>query len=142
MSKRPNRVALIYLSVVFIAGSLLGAAAHSFYAVTTAEGETSPVARYRERFGAKLKQDLNLTAEQVEKVDTILEDIGNRYQEIQREIEADIRNEMQPHIETLRAERIERTMAILDTEQKIKYELLLEERRRRREEKRKAEGCH
>lgn len=141
MNRQPKRVALVYLALVFLAGSLLGAAAHSFYVIRTAEGEISPVAKYRQRLGAKLKRDLDLRPQQVEKLDAILEDIGNRYQEVQREIEADIRDEMEPHIDALRAERRERTMAILDAEQKAKYALILEERRRRREEKRKAEGC-
>ena len=139
MNGQPRRTALIYLALVFIAGALLGAAAHRFYDVQGASAafdSSAPSPRgYRERLIMELTRDLSLRPGQIEKVHVILDDIGHRYHEV-REV-------IKPEIEVLRAERTERIMALLDTQQRATYQQIRDQRERQKEQRKKeGKGCH
>ena len=60
----------------------------------------------------------------------IYDDVGEQYHVLREKID--------PEVKELRAQRAERIMALLDDEQKTKYQELLAERERKRAEK----GCN
>lgn len=135
MTGQPRKVAALYLGLVFAAGSVLGAAAHRFYAVQTADARVSQPARksskeYRAELVACLRDEIKLTQEQATEVSAIYDDIGDQYHAVRRTID--------PEVKALRAQRADRIMALLDDEQKMKYQEILAERERKRAEK----GCN
>ena len=135
MNAQPKKVAALYLGLVFVAGSVLGAAAHRFYAVQTADARVSQPTRKsskdrRAELVACLRDEINLTQEQAQQVSAIYDDIGDQYHALKETID--------PEVKALRAQRADRIMALLDDEQKLKYQEILAERERKRAEK----GCN
>lgn len=134
MTNQPKRLALLYLALVFLAGSVLGAALHRFYATEFASAEVRPAPSpqdYRQHLILKLTKDLNLKQEQVTQLDPILDEIDRQYNQYREEIE--------PGFDAIRAERARRIMAILDADQKVKYQTILDKRKTQRDAKRKLE---
>ncbi|MDA1314535.1 MAG: hypothetical protein O2968_14440 [Acidobacteria bacterium] len=132
MNGRSKRTVAIYLGLVFVAGSILGAAAHRFYAVQSADAGVATTRRtseeYRKELMVCLRTELKLTPEQVIEVDRIYDDIGGRYKEVRKVID--------PEVKALRVERTERIMSLLDDQQKVQYQQILDERERKRQEER------
>ncbi len=135
MNGQPKKIAALYLGLVFVAGSVLGAVAHRFYAVQTADARVStPTRKSSEERRAEivscLRDQIKLTQEQAAEVSAIYDDVGEQYHAIRKTID--------PEVKGLRAQRADRIMALLDDEQKIKYQEILAERERKRAEK----GCN
>jgi len=135
MNGQPKKIAALYLGLVFVADSVLGAAAHRFYAVQTADARVSQPARKsskerRAELVTCLRDQIKLTQEQAAEVSAIYDDVGEQYHEVRQTID--------PEVKALRAQRAERIMGLLDDEQKIKYKEILAERERKRAEK----GCN
>ena len=133
MNGQPKKIAALYLSLVFAAGSILGAAAHRFYAVQSADARVTTTrktsAEYRKELMVCLRTELKLTPQQSEKVSGIYDDVGKQYKEVRKTID--------PEVKALRVDRTERIMGLLNDEQKVKYQEILDERER----KRKRKGC-
>lgn len=138
MNGQPKKVAALYLGLVFVAGSILGAAAHRFYAVQSADARVTTTRKtskeYREELMVVLRTELKLTSEQVEEVDRIYDDVGERYKEVRKTID--------PEVKQLRVERTERIMGLLDDQQKVKYQEILDERERKRQERKSKSSSH
>lgn len=135
MNGQPKKIAALYLGLVFVAGSVLGVAAHRFYAVQTADARVSQPEKKsskerRAEIVSCLRDQINLTQEQATAVSAIYDDVGEQYHVLREKID--------PEVKELRAQRAERIMALLDDEQKTKYQELLAERERKRAEK----GCN
>ena len=133
MNGQPKKIAALYLSLVFAAGSILGAAAHRFYAVQSADARVTTTrktsAEYRNELMVCLRTELKLTPQQSEKVSRIYDDVGKQYKEVCKTID--------PEVKALRVDRTERIMGLLNDAQKVKYQEILDERER----KRKRKGC-
>lgn len=118
--------AALSLAVVFAAGAVLGFAANRFYlgALGPHPSSLSP-AEYRAHLLEQLTDDLELDPDQQLQIESILDEIGERFRSVWEAI--------MPELEAIRAERADRIMSVLDRVQQAKYEKILEERRRRRE---------
>ena len=131
MNGQSKKTVAIYLGLVFAAGSILGVAAHRFYAVQSADARVTTTTRktseeYRKELMVCLRTELKLSPEQVLEVDRIYDDIGERYKEVRKVID--------PDVKALRVERTERIMSLLDDQQKVKYQQILDDRERKRQE--------
>ena len=138
MNGQSKKTVAIYLGLVFAAGSILGVAAHRFYAVQSADARVTQPRKtseeYRKELMVCLRNELKLSPEQVLEVDRIYDDIGERYKEVRKVID--------PDVKALRVERTERIMSLLDDQQKVKYQQILDNReRKRQEEKSKSEAA-
>jgi Spy/CpxP family protein refolding chaperone len=135
MTNQPKRLALLYLGLVFVAGTLLGAALDHFYTMEFASAEMRPAVTspedHRQHLISKFTKDLDLRPEQVAQLNPILEDIDRQYSQYREDIE--------PGFDAIRAERARRVMAILDPGQQVKYQQILDARKSRREANRKLE---
>ena len=129
MTAESKRTAAFYLTVVFVAGAVLGFATSQFYAAHTAEANNEPstAAQYRANLVSELDADLALDDDQVSEILLILDEIGERYYQV--------RDAMEPEFEAIRQERAERIMELLSRGQRLKYQEILDERRRRQVEK-------
>lgn len=134
MNSPSRRKAALYLALVFTAGAAFGVAVDQFYSaqVTRASNRRPTPSEFRQRIIDDLARDLGLDAAQKTQVTQVYDDIGDRYREV--------RNEMEPRFDAIRAQRAERIMAVLNPEQQAKYQALLAERRRKREQR--ASGRH
>jgi hypothetical protein len=120
--------------LVFLAGTVLGAAAYRFYATEFASAEirSAPAPQdYRQNLVSKLTRELTLRPEQVAQLDPILDAIDTQYNQYREAIE--------PGFDAIRGERARRIMAILDADQKVAYQNLLDRRKTQRDAKRKLE---
>lgn len=124
---KSKKTAALYITLVFLAGSVFGFAATQFYSANIAQannGRLSP-SSYRTRLLQKLTADLTLNEDQNAKIEIILDEVGVRFHSV--------RDAMEPEFEAIRSEREARTMAVLDEAQRVKYEQILEERWKKRE---------
>ena len=138
MSNRPQKLAVLYLGLVFLAGAVVGIAGYRFYAVNTAEANLQmrqPTPQeYRKHMVSKLQTELKLTPEQTASIQEIYDYIGDRWIEV--------RDAMEPEFEAMRKERAERIMAILNPEQQQRYRAILAEKLRQREAAKAAGTCY
>ncbi len=88
-----------------------------------------------EQYLEMLKERLNLTAEQEEKLKTVFEEQRKKMQQAREEAGGDF-SAMRETISKLRAETDEKVTAVLDDQQKKEYEKLQEELRSQMEERR------
>lgn len=130
---RPNQIAALYLSLVFVAGGAFGFAANEFYSTKIAEakapGKVTTAHEYRLKLIQDLDRDLALDDDQVSEIMLILDDVGERYHAV--------RDAMEPEFEAIRQERADRISAVLTPDQREVYGKIVEERKRRREEKKR-----
>lgn len=126
---KPTRMAAVYLAVVFVAGGLFGFVAHGLYSQkgTRAENRPSNPREFRQRYVTRLHRDLSLTPEQLTQVTAILDETGERFQEL--------RERMSPEFDIIRQQQRARIMALLSPEQQGKYQKMLEEWRRQHEQR-------
>jgi len=128
-TKPMNRKAIGLVLLVFVLGVGLGAlGAYVFGArVWSARPEVRTQSGRRARMVGQLTQELSLTAEQQQQLDTILADIQVKYAELHKQIA--------PQTEQVRQEGRQRIRAILTPKQLPKYEEFLrrldEERKKR-----------
>ncbi len=129
---RSNRKAFLLVLVVFLLGIALGSLG-TYLLGGRVWGARHEVQNYRDkraRFLGRLTQELSLTAEQRKQVETILADIGAKFQALHEQIA--------PQSEKLRQEGREQIRAILTPEQRPKFEkfmLQLDEERKKRSQR-------
>ena len=112
--------AALWLAAVFVAGTVLGAAATRFHSAHW-DGRGRPTGlEYRSRALNSLTESLGLDARQQEQVETILDELGERFRLVREAIE--------PEMDAIRTEGDERIMALLDARQRAEYEVMLVER--------------
>ena len=107
----------VVLLVVFVLGSVTGAALTGLYRSRT--GGAGPEARERamhERF-EKMRTELNLTDQQTTSVRTILDETRNEYRAL--------RTELRPRFEEPRMKARTRIRALLTPEQQQKFDALV-----------------
>lgn len=138
MTRRPKRIATLYLGVVFAAGAVLGVAAYRFYAVNIAKADfqAAPLSpqEYRAQAVSKLERELGLSPEQTVELQKVYDYIGERWH--------DVRDAMETELEAMRKERADRIMGMLTPEQQEKYRAILEEKRRKREAAKASGSCY
>jgi Spy/CpxP family protein refolding chaperone len=102
----------LVLVVVFVLGSVTGAAITGFYHAMAHNTHTES----RDRM-AKLRRDLNLTDEQMKSVSTILDDTRNEYKQL--------RTELKPRFDEPRQKARSKIRALLTPEQQQKFDAMV-----------------
>jgi hypothetical protein len=120
----------LYLTLVFLGGSAAGAFGHRLYMLTSVKAEPRPDPQeYRRRYVAEMRSRLNLTDEQLSKLNVILDASRQRFRELSE------RN--RPSVKAIQDEQAAQVREILIDSQKPEYEKMREERERRRQERQK-----
>ena len=132
MSPQPRRIAAAYTALIFLAGAAVGVAGHRFYAANVAQAESPPqtATQWRQQYTEKLRTELDLSAEQVARVQATLEEMGARW--------CALWQTMEPEFNALRQESDSRISGLLQPEQKARYHGIVaerDERHRQRSEK-------
>ncbi len=132
--KRSNLSLILYLSLVFISGLLVGGLGYRLYtteatakAVVTKDRRPTPD-EWRARYVNTMTERLALSDDQVLQLNVILDEVKVEYEALEKEAHDAYR----PKRRMIRDEQISKTMAILTPEQLVDYEKLRAERSERR----------
>lgn len=115
--------AKLVVLAIFVLGFAAGALSMNLYGKMTSRSG----GRWDPRMGAleKMNQRLNLTPEQQQQVEVILEETFERY--------GDIKKDIAPRFNTVRQQSRDRMRTVLTPEQLLKYEEMVQESDKRRE---------
>jgi Spy/CpxP family protein refolding chaperone len=114
----------LYLFVVFVSGAVLGALGYRLYSPPTAKSapKLSPE-EWRRQNIEEMRQKLNLTPDQLQKINTIYDGTHSRF-----EAAHETHNQ---EVKQIREEHVGKIRALLTPEQLPKYEQLRAEREQR-----------
>ena len=116
----------LYLFVVFVSGSVLGALGYRLYSPPTTKSNAAPKLtpeEWRRQNIEEMRQKLNLTPDQVQKVDTVYDETHSRF-----EAAHNTHNQV---VKQIREDHVSKIRALLTPEQLPKYEQLRAEREQR-----------
>ena len=132
--KRSNLTLLLYLSMVFASGLLVGSLGYRLYnaettakAVVTEDKRPGP-AEWRARYVSAMTKRLQLSDEQLVQLNAILDESKVKYDALEKEAHDSYR----PQRRKVREDQIAKTIMILTPEQQVEYEKLREERAEKR----------
>jgi len=114
-----------YVALVFVSGMALGAFAHRLYMVSTVSARPNPE-EFRKRAIAEYKSRLNLTDDQVSRLNMIMDETRARIDET--------RQKMHPAYQKIREEQQEKFRGMLNPEQQVEYDKMRKEREARQKQ--------
>lgn len=124
--KRWNAPIALYLFLVFVSGSVVGALAYRTYNPPTARSSAPPKLspeEFRRQYLEEMRTRVGMSPDQVKKLDEILDETRSRFRES--------RDKHDQEIKTIREEQFAKVRAILTPEQLPKYEQVRSERDQR-----------
>jgi hypothetical protein len=120
---RPNASIALYLSLVFLSGILLGGVGWGLYSSRSGgKGDPCSPEAVRDRYREDLRSRLQLTSDQLAKLDGILEATHERFRAM--------RDKYRPEVKAIQTEQADSIRAMLDDRQRAEYEKLRQERER------------
>ena len=130
MSLTHPRIAL-YAALIFGSGALLGGFSHRLYTATTVANATVPkgAASFKARYIEESQRRLNLNEGQLSKLVVIMDETRSRMNEVNAR--------MEPEMDRIREEQIDKIAAMLTSTQLVEFEKL----RKEREDRRKADAA-
>lgn len=125
--------AVLYLILVFLSGLVAGVVGSGMYHARVVRAQRPPdrnemLRRYREDLRARL----NLTPDQVSKLDAVLEATRVRFR--------DLREKYGPEVRAIRDQQNDQIRALLDDRQKAEYDRMREERERQHQQDQQRRG--
>lgn len=121
--RRTTLATALYLALLFFAGVAVGAFGLRLYTMKSVSASPSPE-EFRRRYVAELRSRLQLTAQQVDQLQPILDETRQRHREL--------REKHKPEFEAIHDEQVRKIRLILSSAQQAKYTKLLEERETQR----------
>jgi hypothetical protein len=121
--KRWTLPVALYLFVVFVSGSVLGALGYRLYSPSSKSSAKLSPEEWRRQNIEEMRQKLNLTPDQLEKVNGIYDETHSRF-----EAAHNTHNQV---VKQIREEHVAKVRALLTPEQLPKYEQLRAEREQR-----------
>ena len=116
----------LYLFVVFVSGSVLGALGYRLYNPPTTKSNAAPKLspeEWRRQNIEEMRQKLNLTPDQVQKVNTVYDETHSRFESAH--------NTHNQVVKQIREDHVSKIRSLLTAEQLPKYEQLRAEREQR-----------
>lgn len=121
----------LYVGLIFASGVVLGVYGHSLYTITVFAGKSVQNPKpedVRKRTLAEMKSRMNLTDDQVGKINSIYDETRARFHEV--------RERYRPEMDAVTKDQREKVRAVLSSEQSAEYDKMLKER----DEKQKQNG--
>ena len=113
----------LYVGLVFASGVVVGAYGHRFTDVLGVSAKAPSPEEFRKRFNAEMKTRLELTGEQITRLDAILEQTREEFRAT--------RDGLEPALQKIRDEQHQRILEILEPGQRVEYEKMRQEREAR-----------
>jgi Spy/CpxP family protein refolding chaperone len=126
----------IYVGLVFLSGSAVGAFAHRLFYTMTVSSSPAPAQpaaarpspeEFRRRYVEEIRNRCQLTPEQVTKLEAILDATRKRHKEMQERAK--------PEMKAIQEEQVNQIRAMLNESQRSEYEKFREERDKRRQQR-------
>jgi hypothetical protein len=129
--KRSNTTIAVSVLAVFLSGILVGAFGHQLYTVKTVNAKVpNDPEEWRKKYVKELSGRLKLDGEQVQRLNTILDETRARYREV--------KERYRPEMKQIHSEQTQKVRMILNAEQQAEYDKFRQEREKRmRDEKKK-----
>lgn len=124
----------LYLSLVFLSGAVVGALGYRIYNPPLARsvGPRRGTEQFRRQYLDEMRTRLNLNADQMQKLQVILDHTDQRFNDARAEHNQMIRELREDHMASVRA--------ILNADQLPKYDQLREEREQRAKQEKELKG--
>ncbi len=108
----------LYVGLIFASGVVLGVFGHSLYAVTTVR--SNPPEDLRKKTLAEMQKRMQLSNEQVSKINSIMDETRARFHEV--------RERYRPEMDAHQKDQRDKVRSILSPSQLTEYEKMLKER--------------
>jgi len=118
----------LYVGLIFSCGVVLGVFGHSLYAVTTVRSNTPEDVRKKNI--AEMQSRMKLSADQVSKINSIMDETRARFHEV--------RERYRPDLDALQKDQRAKIRSLLAPAQLVEYEKLLKEHEEREREQKQA----
>jgi len=121
--KRTNFTVALYLLLVFLSGIAVGGFGYHLFKVRSVSATTSrprTPEEYRRRYVEEMQTRLNLTQDQVSRLNAILDETRTRWGEF--------RQRTMPETKAIHQEQTQKVRSILNEVQQTEYEKMLAER--------------
>jgi hypothetical protein len=127
--KKSHLSIALYLLLVFASGVLVGGFGHRLYSVNSneARNERPRPEVFRKRYVERMERRLKLSADQIVKLNAILDVTGARLNEL--------RERSKPETHQIHQEQVQSIQAILTEEQQREYAKMREEREKERKQR-------
>lgn len=134
-SNTSQRKARLIVAAVFVIGFAAGALSLNLYQhLTSSKGPEPPRGRSEYILG-KMKEEVGLTTDQQDHIKKILDETGEKYFEIRKDIEPAMKP-FEPRFEAVRQESRDRIRSLLTEEQLPKFEEMVRKQDEMREKER------
>lgn len=114
----------LYVAMVFLSGTLVGSVGYRLYSAKSVAAKPKPE-EWRRRYVDEMRRRLNLTEDQVVKLQGILDTTKQRFTEYDQHVKAERKSIMEQQHQEIRA-------LLTDERQHSEYEKFLQERQKRR----------
>jgi hypothetical protein len=134
--RKSNAVLASYFVLVFLGGGVVGALSFRLYSAHTviAKGGRKSPEEYRKHYLDEMKKRLNLDAGQLQKLNTVLDQTGEKYRAA--------REKLKPEMDAIQDEQTRQIDEFLNENQKKEYGKMREEREKHMQQTRRgAPGC-
>lgn len=127
--------ARLIVAAVFVIGFAAGALSLNLYQHLTSSKKPDPPRGRSEYILGKMKEEVGLTTDQQEQIKNILDQTGEKYFEIRKDIEP-VMKPFEPRFEAVRQESRDRIRSLLTDEQLPKFEEMVRKQDEMREKER------
>lgn len=111
----------LYIGLIFLSGAVVGVFADRLYSVTGVRAkDPKDPKEWRSRYMAEMKSRLGLRPDQVTSLNNILDETRARFHEVHAR--------MQPELDSIREQQVNKIREMLDDTQKVEYEKMRAER--------------
>jgi|SRR5262245_11919384 len=134
--KRTTRSTALYVALVFLSGAVVGGFAHRLYTLNTVmAGPTSPKPdEFRRKYLDELRNRLSLSAEQLTKINSILDSTKTRYDEVRAKWDKEARIKAKPELKAIHEDQVQKIKGLLSETQQAEYDKFRMERDKRRQQ--------
>lgn len=121
--KRSKLNAALFLILIFCGGVVVGALSHKLYDASVVSARTEPQSpeKWRAEYVAEAKDRMSLRADQIERLNGILDQSRERYEILSKRYK--------PEMRQIHRDQMEQIRTMLDEDQRPQYEKWHEERR-------------
>lgn len=123
-SNSSQKKARLIVAAVFVIGFAAGALSLNLYQHLTSSQKPEPPRGRTEHILGKLKEEVGLTSDQQELIKTILDETGEKYIEIKKDLDPVVKP-FEPRFDAVRQESRERIRSVLSEDQLPKFEAMV-----------------
>lgn len=128
-----QRKARLIVAAVFVIGFAAGALSLNLYQhLNSSKGPDAPRGGRSEYILGKMKEEVGLTSDQQDQIKKILDETGEKYFEIRKDIEP-VMKPFEPRFEAVRKESRDRIRSLLDKDQVPRFEEMVRKQDEMRE---------